>query len=158
MKKRILGGAVAAFMVLPAFGGAIPTAAAGEPPEPTRIDVAAEDYHFMLTDGSDFPKELTKGRYRFAFKNLSEKRVHEIVLFKLRHGKTVRQILNMPEKKAQRHIRFKGFSFAKPGKRGRSFEAKLIQGRYAMLCFVQNRKNAAPHFTKGMIHRFRTVP
>ena len=158
MKKRILGGAVAAFMALPALGGALPTAAAGGDPDRTRVHTAAMDYHFMLEDGSDFPKRLHRGKYRFTFEYQSKKRLHEIVMFKLRHGKTIKQILKMPEKKAERHIRFIGASFAKPGKEGKAFNAKLIPGRYVLLCFVQNRKNAPPHFAKGMLHRFNVFP
>jgi len=157
MRKKILGVAVAACMALPAAGGAIPTAAAGEVTEFTKVDIVAMDYHFMLADGSEFPKELKKGEYKFTFENQSEKRMHEVAMFKLRHGKTIKQLLNMPQKKVERHIRVIGGSFAEPGETGKAFKAKLITGRYAMLCFVQNSKKSAPHFAKGMLHRFNVV-
>ncbi len=83
--------------------------------------------------------------------------MHVVVMFKLRHEKTLKQLLSMPQKKAERHIRFIGASFAKPGESGKAFKAKLITGRYAMLCFVQNRKRAKPHFLKKMLHRFNVV-
>ena len=156
MRKKILGVAVAASLALPVVGGAIPTAAAAA--DRTRVHTAAMDYHFMLADGSDFAERLHRGKYRFTFENQSNKRLHEIVMFKLRHGKTIKQLLSMPENKAERHIRFMGASFAKPGKTGKPFNARLIPGRYVLLCFVQNSKNAPPHFTKGMLHRFNVFP
>jgi hypothetical protein len=150
LKKKLLSVVATACLVLPAG-----SAFAGEPaPERTRVDIVAMDYHFMLGDGSEFPHKLKRGEYRFTFRNDSEKRVHEVVMFKLRHGKTVKQLLRMPERKAQRHIRFMGASFAPPGEEGKAFRTKLIWGRYALICFVQNRKRAKPHFMKGMLHRF----
>jgi hypothetical protein len=151
LRKKILTVAVLTCLVVPA-GNAL----AGEPQEPERkrVGIEAMDYHFMLQDGSDFPKQLDRGRYRFRFHNGSEERLHEVVMFKLRHGKTLNQLLRMPARKAQRHIRFMGSSFAKPGEDGKPFNARLIRGRYALLCFVTNREGAKPHFLKGMLHRF----
>jgi len=151
LRKKLLAVATMTCLVLPA-GSAL--AGESQGPERTRVGIEAMDYHFMLQDGSDFPKKLARGKYRFRFHNASEKRLHEVVMFKLRHGKTVKQLLSMPEKKAQRHIRLMGFSFAEPGKDGKPFNAKLIRGRYAMICFVANRDGAKPHFLKGMLHRF----
>jgi hypothetical protein len=151
LRKRILTVAAVTCLVLPA-GNAF--AGEQQDPERTRVDIEALDYHFMLEGGSDFPRQLEAGKYRFRFHNASEKRLHEVVMFKLRHGKTVKQLLSMPGNKAERHLRFMGASFAKPGEDGDSFNAKLIRGRYAMLCFVSNRQGAKPHFMKGMLHRF----
>jgi hypothetical protein len=150
LKKKLLSVAAIACLVLPA-GSAL----AGEQErERTRVGIVAMDYHFMLNDGSEFPRKLERGKYRFRFRNDSEKRVHEVAMYKLRHGKTLNQLLNMPEEKVQKHIRFMGRSFAPPGGEGKSFNAKLIPGRYAMVCFVQNKRRAAPHVFKGMRHRF----
>ena len=148
LSKRIVSVVAVACLLIPA-GSAL----AGEP-ERTRVGIQAMDYHFMLQDGSDFPKDLARGKYRFRFHNGSEKRLHEVVMFKLRHGKTVKQLLSMSDKKVQRHIRLMGFSFAEPGEDGKAFNAKLIRGRYAVICFVTNRRGAKPHFLKGMLHRF----
>jgi hypothetical protein len=123
-------------------------------PERERVGIEGMDYHFMLQGGSDLPRQMDAGKYRFKFHNGSETRVHEVVMFKLRHGKTVKQLLSMPENKAERHLRFMGATFAEPGEDGDAFNAKLIRGRYAMLCFVTNRQGAKPHFLKGMVHRF----
>jgi len=153
LRRKILSVAAITCLVLPA-GGAV----AGGTPERTRIGLQAMDYHFMRQDGSDFPRKLDRGDYRFLFHNASEKRLHEIVMFKLRHGKTVRQLLRMPEEKAEKHIRFMGASFAKPGEDGKAFNTTLIRGRYAMICFVANSRRAKPHFMKGMIHRFNVDP
>ena len=148
LRKRIVSVAAVTCLLLSA-GSAL----AGEP-ERTRVGIEAMDYHFMLQDGSDFPTDLARGKYRFRFHNGSEKRLHEVVMFKLRHGKTLKQLLSMSDRRVERHIRFMGASFAKPGKDGKPFNAKLIRGRYALLCFVTNRPRAKPHFLKGMIHRF----
>jgi hypothetical protein len=153
LRKKILSVAVLACLVVPA-GSAIAGGTQGPGAERTRVGIQAEDYHFMLQDGSDFPRQMDRGKYRFRFHNGSEKRLHEVVMFKLRHGKTVNQLLSMPERKAERHLRVMGFSFARPGRDGKPFNAKLIRGRYVVLCFVSNRQGAKPHFLKGMMHRF----
>jgi hypothetical protein len=153
LRKRILSAAILACLVVPA-GSALAGETQGQGPDRTRVDIEALDYHFMLQDGSNFPKHLDDGKYRFRFHNGSEKRLHEVVMFKLRHGKTVKQLLSMPGRKAERHIRLMGASFAKPGKDGDPFNAKLIRGRYVMFCFLSNRRGAKPHFLKGMLHRF----
>ncbi|MGH2774146.1 MAG: hypothetical protein ACRDJT_01765 [Actinomycetota bacterium] len=155
MLKKFLSVAVAACLVIPAG-----SAFAGEEPAPerTRVDIVGMDYHFMLADGDEFPRKLAKGAYKFTFRNDSEKRIHEVVMFKLLHGKKLYWLLRMPEKKAQRHVRFVGATFAMPGKEAkRPIRADLTKGRYAMLCFVQNRKRTKPHFLKGMKHRFNVV-
>jgi hypothetical protein len=151
LRKKILTVAALTCLVVPA-GNAF--AGAPQEPERTRVGIEGMDYHFMLQDGSDFPKQLDRGRYRFRFHNGSETRLHEVVMFKLRHGKTVKQLLSMSDDKVQRHIRMMGFSFAQPGEDGDAFNARLIRGRYAMLCFVANRQGAKSHFLKGMLHRF----
>lgn len=155
LKKKFLSVAVAACLVLPA-GSAL----AGEEPAPerTRVDIVGMDYHFMLADGSEFPRKLDKGDYKFTFRNDSEKRIHEVVLFKLLHGKKLNWLLKVSEKKAQKHIRFMGAAFAMPGEKAeKPIRTSLTKGRYAMLCFVQNRKRTKPHFLKGMKHRFDVV-
>jgi hypothetical protein len=151
LRKRILTVAAVTCLVLPA-GNAF----AGGPQEPerTRVDIEAMDYHFGLEGGSDFPRQMDAGKYRFRFHNASDTRLHDVNMFKLRHGKTVKELLSMSDRRVQRHIRVMGGSFAQPGEDGDAFNAKLIRGRYAMLCFVSNRQGAKPHFMKGMLHRF----
>jgi hypothetical protein len=148
LKKKMVSVAAVACLLLPA-GSAL----AGEP-ERTPMGIAAMDYHFMMDDGSEFPRKLERGKYRFSFRNDSEKRVHEVAMYKLRHGKTLNGLLARSGRRAQKHIRFIGRSFAPPGEEGKSFNANLIPGRYAMVCFVQNKRRAAPHVFKGMRHRF----
>jgi hypothetical protein len=155
LRKKILSVAAVTCLVLPAGSG---LAAEPQEPERTRIGIEAMDYHFMLQNGSEFPRKLARGDYRFRFHNASEKRLHEVVMIKLRHGKTIRQLLKMSDKEVEKHIRFMGASFAKPGRDGKPFNATLIRGRYAMLCFVTNRPRAKPHMLKGMIHRFNVDP
>lgn len=150
MRKRILGIMMAACLVIPA-GGAIPTASAADL---NILDIGAVNYQFQQADGTAIPRKLWKGEWKFAFENQSKNRVHEAVVFKLLDGKTVRQLLSMPQKEAEKHIRFLGATFAKPGKTGEPFKADLTRGRYAMLCFVQNSRKSPPHFAKGMLQRF----
>lgn len=158
MKKRIASVVLAASLALPIAGSALPTAAAGET-EPTQVDIVAMDYHYMLGDGSDFPKEFVAGDYKFTFRNDGEKR-HMVSMVKMLHGKTLKQLLKMSGKKVQKHIREVGFSFAKPGKEGKEFFGTLKEGgRYVMVCFEQNSKKAKPHVMapKNMFHRFNVV-
>jgi hypothetical protein len=155
LKKKFLSVAAVACLVLPAG-----SAFAGEAPAPerTRMDIVGMDYHFMLADGSEFPRRLAKGDYKFTFRNDSEKRFHEVVIFKMLHGKKLYWLLRMSEKRAQRHIRFMGATFAKPGEEAeRPIRTSLTRGRYVLLCFVQNGKRTKPHFLKGMKHTFRVV-
>jgi hypothetical protein len=150
LRKRILTVAAVACLVLPA-GNAF---AGEQDPERERVGIEAMDYHFGLQGGLDFPRQMEAGKYRFKFHNSSETRLHEVVMFKLRHGKTVKELLSMSDRRVERHIRLMGASFAEPGEDGDAFNAKLIRGRYAMLCFVSNQQGAKPHFMKGMLHRF----
>jgi hypothetical protein len=150
LKKKLVSVVAVACLVLPAG-----SAFAGEQErERTRVGIVAMDYHFMKGDGSEFPRKMDRGRYRFRFRNDSEKHVHEIAMYRLRHGKTLNQLLRMSEERVAKHIRFMGRSFAPPGEAGKSFNARLKVGRYAMVCFVQNTRRAKPHVLKGMRHRF----
>ncbi|MGH2702059.1 MAG: hypothetical protein ACRDJ2_09835 [Actinomycetota bacterium] len=117
---------------------------------PQRVKIVAMDYHYMGVKETYKPK-----RTIFSFTNEGEQD-HMAVIIKMLHGKTLQQLLDMPDKKAEKHIKFIGDLFAKAGKSSKQvIDTKLKTGRYAMLCFAQDSDQAPPHFTQGMIHKFK---
>lgn len=143
MLKRLALCVVAASLAVPAF---VPAASAA----PVEINVVATDYAF---DG--IPKTLYVGKHTFNFTNASEKHVHEVFVARKKDGvkKTWQGILQArhPEKYAV----VVGGTWAKPGKDGKPFTAKLKEGAHIALCFVSNSKHSEPHFMKGMSRKFK---
>lgn len=120
------------------------------------IAVQADDYEFI-----GIPEELPAGETTFTLDNVGEE-FHELVLFKLNTDKSVQEILELPEKQAEKLVQPVGGTFAKPGEQAKKpVTGELEPGRYAALCFVsvgttpENKKaQGPPHFTKGMVAEF----
>lgn len=161
--KVVVGACLALSLVGAAYASRSPEAAgkASVAPDSADLDagaskvkkfkIVAMDYHFM-----GLPKKMKAGEKVFNFKNKG-KEPHEAAMFKLLHGKTVKELLEMPQKKAEKHIKVIGGTFAKPGKTAKKpIEGDLKKGRYAVLCFVPNADDV-PHFALGMIHKFRVT-
>jgi hypothetical protein len=151
--KVVVGLCLALSLVGAAYAARNPEtgASAADANKVQKYKIVAMDYHFM-----GLPKKMPAGEKVFNFKNKGEE-VHEAVMFKLLHGKTVKQLLKMKPKKAEKHIKEIGAAFAKPGKLAKKpIRADLKKGRYGVLCFVPNAEGA-PHFSLGMIHTFRVT-
>lgn len=131
---------------------AVPVLATSASANPVQLDVVAQDYSF-----SGIPYRLTPRFYKFNFSNQGQHE-HEVVVLRKKHGvkRTWQGLLSMPEEKAKYKVKFIGFSFAKPGKDGKTIKSSYLkQGSYLAICFMQNSKHGEPHFMKGMMRKFK---
>jgi len=146
--KSLMGVALAlslAVGVVPAFAGSAESTAA----RAKRVHVTAMDFHLMGA-----PKELKPKRTIFTLKNEGSVK-HEMVIVKMLNGKTFKQLLNMPPKKANKHIKFIGRLVAKAGEKSdKKIDTKLRRGRYVMVCFFDGGTDK-PHVFEGMFHKFK---
>ena len=129
----------------------VPTTAQAEG-KLTTVWVKAHDYHF-----EGIPKTLDVGLHKFFFNNKGEN-PHMLVLFKNNSFLSNKEALKKAmkdEEWAERKIKFIGEAFAKAGEKGEPFTAWLKPGKYMGLCFAQDSKDSAPHFTLGMVHNMR---
>ena len=118
------------------------------------VDVVAVDFKLK-----GVPAVLQYGAHTFSFVNNSERHVHEFVLFKNKSEHTPEELLRMPPKEAEKHVKFMGATFAKPGKVGKEFKVWLKPGKYFAVCFVEHKQEngdkSPPHWQKGMLERIR---
>lgn len=116
------------------------------------IDVVGIDYEFQA-----IPATIPAGTTAFKFTNEAPKEDHEMVIFRLKPGETIaaKQLLKLPEKKAEKLVDFVTASEAAPG----HFQVgitDLTPGHYIVACFhpVGGTKNGKPHWVKGMLAEF----
>ncbi len=147
MLKRLALCVVAASLAVPALATSASAA-------PVVLDTVAQDYEF-----SGIPAQLTPRFYKFNFSNQGQ-HAHELIVLRKKHdvNRTWQALLSMPEEKAQKKVKFIGFTMAKPGKDGKAIKAQYLkQGSYLAICFFQNSKHGEPHFLKGMMRKFKVV-
>src|SRR5688500_2503618 len=94
------------------------------------VDVTALDYEF-----EGLPKSVPAGVVGFNFTN-SGAEVHEIVIFKIKGDQSLKKILSLSEKKAEKKLRFINATGAPPGESADSIYADLGPGRYGAVCHV----------------------
>lgn len=114
------------------------------PPAPPEI--VASEYAY-----AGVAAEQAEGPATFAFRNAG-KATHEAILLRINPGHTLKEALDAQlEGKAAKVL---GFTYAKPGKKGKPLKAKLSTGRYAFICMIPDAKKR-PHWSRGQIARFR---
>jgi len=116
------------------------------------VDVAGIDYEFQ-----GIPATIPAGTTAFKFTNEAPKEHHEMVVFRLKPGKTiaVKKLLALPEKKVEKLVEFATAAEAGPGKFQVSI-TDLTPGHYIVACFhpIGDKKNGKPHWVKGMLAEF----
>ena len=115
------------------------------------VEVKGIDYGF-----EGVPAELEAGQVNFAFENLSNREMHEMVLFKKKDGVTQSvQELMAEGDAAFAKIEMQGVTFAEPGGSG-GLIVDLDAGEYGMICFIPvgGAENAPPHAAHGMVTEF----
>ena len=115
------------------------------------VDVKGVDYGF-----EGVPAEIEAGQVNFAFENVSNREMHEMVMFKKKDGVTQSvQELMAEGDAAFAKIEMQGVAFAEPGKRG-GIIVDLEPGEYGMICFIPvgGADNAPPHAAHGMVAEF----
>lgn len=116
--------------------------------ESQTIDVIGKEYAF---DG--VPQTVEPGPTTFTFENAG-KEPHEMVIFKLKTEKSIKELLKLPQQRAQKFVEQVGGTGAGPGKKAaQPVEAELTEGTYAMVCFIPA-ADKTPHFAKGMVASF----
>ena len=122
-----------------------------------RVDVTAVDYAF-----EGVPETLPAGKVTFAFSN-EGKEMHEMLLVRYKDPETtIKDLMKLSDKEAQKAIDFLGASFGPPG--SSDVESKdLTAGKYALVCFVPvgstsekaaRKADGPPHVARGMSAEF----
>ena len=133
-------GGTAEFEVTGEAGGELPS---------TEATITAKDYSFD-TSG------LKAGKNRVTFENAG-KELHHVIAFPLRPGATVAEAKKVfeseDEPKGPPPVDFeKGVGTAVlDGGVSQVVDLELQKGKYALVCFITDRKGGPPHVAKGMI-------
>lgn len=119
-----------------------PAAEAG----PDRVTVTATEYAF------DIPESLAPGETTFVLENAGQER-HFMEMVRLKGGKTVEELLQLPGNQADSFIEEVGGT--RPVKPGGSAEltAELAPGEYGIVCFIEA-PDGTPHASMGMYAQF----
>jgi hypothetical protein len=117
----------------------------GELPE-TSGRIVADEYSFEASG-------LTAGRNEVLFENAGEE-LHHVIALPIKSGNDIRDARRFLEtEKGPDPFAQRGSDETTVIDRGVSQVAdlKLKQGRYALVCFIQDRKGGEPHANKGMV-------
>ncbi len=103
------------------------------------------DYDFI------FSRPLAAGAQRWLVRNPAAQ-THEIVVFKLNEGATLADLLSWVEKGEGEPAGMPvGGTSGLAGGIENEVTLDLVPGRYALVCFVPDAKDGAPHFVHGML-------
>ena len=142
-KSHAANGAVAALQVTGEAKGALPATGA------TITAGAPQEYRFTS-------KGLKAGTNRLTYDNKG-KQPHHVVAFPFRGDATLEQVkaafMSEGEPKGPPPVDFEGARGTVLTDGGRKIvtDLELERGRYALVCFVSDRKGGPPHVAKGMI-------
>jgi hypothetical protein len=116
----------------------------GELPE-TGARIVAREYAFTATG-------LAAGRNRIVFENAGAE-PHHVVAARLRPGKGLAEVRNFIRRESgppPADFASAVTTAVLDGRTRQVTELDLKRGRYALLCFVQDRKGGPPHIARGM--------
>jgi hypothetical protein len=122
-------------------------------PEPTAtMSITLSDYKF------DLSTPLKVGQNVIRVENIAGQ-PHEVVLFKLAPGKTIKDFqawLPVSDKQPPPAIPLGGVVGQVKGEHA-FFTADLDAGDYVMVCFLPDAKDGKPHFVHGMVQEFKVT-
>ena len=143
---------------------------AGAQPEETTVETGGDDETPAEAGGAGLQVAVTATEFEFSglddtvpagetsFTLVNDgKQPHELAMVELKaDAPPLKELLELPEKKAESYFTDLGHAFAKPGKsQENAFTAELTSGtRYAYVCFVQDPKTKTPHAFLGMVGEF----
>ena len=142
-KSHAANGAVAALQVTGEAKGALPATDA------TITAGATQEYRFTSTG-------LKAGTNRLTYDNKGEQ-AHHVVAFPFREGATLEQVkrtfMSEGEPKGPPSVDFERSRSTAVTDGGTKIvtDLELERGRYALVCFISDRKGGPPHVAKGMI-------
>jgi uncharacterized cupredoxin-like copper-binding protein len=145
--KLLLAIAVAGSLFLASCAGG--EESAGEVAS-SRVAVTAVEYEFQ-----GVPETLPPGETVFTFENAGAEQ-HEMALARLKEGKTVEELLELPDSEADTFIDFIGLVMAGPGQSPGGLVVDLTPGTYAFVCFMEA-PDGEPHALKGMYAQFEVA-
>jgi plastocyanin len=136
---HLMKGMVKGLTVVPARSEAVAPAA--------DVRMVLRDYAF------DIAPEITAGRRVIRVENAAAQ-PHEVVLMRLAPGKTVQDLLGWLQTQAgpPPAVPLGGTSFLSTGE-SNQITADMEPGEYALLCFVPDAKDGAPHVAHGMVRQ-----
>jgi len=94
-----------------------------------RVDVTGLEYEFQ-----GIPKTIPAGPVAFTLTNEGAE-VHELILFRIRGDKTIKEILELPERQQEKQVRVVEAVSTPQGETDAIF-VDLKPGRYGAICFV----------------------
>jgi hypothetical protein len=121
------------------------------------VDISAVEYAF---EGA--PETLTAGTTTFTFTNDGEE-VHEMIMVRYKdESLTIKDLMKLSDKEAEKQLEFLGASFGPPGTVDTESRS-LAAGKYALVCFIPvgatsekalRKAEGPPHVAKGMSAEF----
>ena len=122
-------------------------AAARARAEVADVRMVLRDYSFQITP------DISAGRHTIRVENAAAQ-PHEVVLMRLAQGKSPQDLLAWLEKQdgPPPATPMGGTSFLSTGEVNQ-FTADFAPGEYALLCFVPDAGNGAPHVAHGMVRQ-----
>lgn len=136
---HLMKGMVKPLTVVPAQSGAVLPAA--------DVGITLRDYAFEIAP------EITAGRHTIRVENAAAQ-PHELVLLRLAPGKTAQDFLAWVQTQdgPPPAMPMGGTSFLSTGEVNQ-ITADFEPGEYALLCFVPDAKDGAPHVAHGMVRQ-----
>jgi plastocyanin len=148
MTKRLtIPGMALALFAAACGGGTTPQGGGGggqAPAGPETIRVEATEYKF-----GGVPESLPAGQVTITMENVGQE-PHVFSLVRIKGDQSVEELVELPQKQAQKVIEQIGDTFAQPGKEGKPLRVSLDAGRYGYACFVTT-KDGTPHAALGMV-------
>ena len=121
------------------------------------VDVSVVDYAF-----EGVPETLAPGTTTFTFTNDGEE-VHEMIMVRYKdESLTIKDLMKLSDKEAEKQLEFLGASFGPPGTVDTESRS-LAAGKYALVCFIPvgatsekalRKADGPPHIAKGMSAEF----
>lgn len=94
------------------------------------LDVTGLEYEF-----EGIPKSVPAGVVGFSFTNDGAE-VHELVIFRIKGGESLKKLLKLSEKKLEKKVEFINATEAPPGESAGTIYADLKPGRYGAVCHI----------------------
>ena len=121
------------------------------------VPVTARDYEF-----EGVPETVEPGIVMFELTNEGAE-LHEMVIARIKGKESVEELLELPEKKADKKIVFAGATFASQGETTYAYADIKKPGRYGVVCFLPvgsvdeasaESADGPPHAAEGMFAEF----
>jgi hypothetical protein len=125
-----------------------------------QIETTGSEYKF-----AGFPKRIERGTVAIKFTNEGAE-LHELAMYRFKGDDTIKDLLGMNEKKAQKRVSEVDSTLAEQGQSSYAFVKFDETGRYFAACFLPvgstsfealENADGAPHAIEGMAQGFRVT-